>query len=128
MIPANSKEKAFLCARAALDHKAIDLVILEVKNLSSFTDYFVITSGNSDRQVQAIASHIEERMDQQGLHLFGAEGKREGSWVLLDYGDVIVHIFYNPVREFYDLERLWSDAPRMELPSGKKPHKKRSQE
>lgn len=128
MIRLNSQEKAFLCARAALDHKAIDLVILEVKNLSSFTDYFVITSGNSDRQVQAIASHIEEKMDQQGILLLGVEGKREGSWILLDYGDLIVHIFYNPVREFYDLERLWSDAPRVELPPVRKPRKRRTQE
>jgi ribosome-associated protein len=122
----SSKEKAFLCARAALDHKAIDLAILEVKNLSSFTDYFVISSGNSDRQVQAIASHIEEKLGKQGLHPLGIEGKREGRWVLLDYGDVIIHIFYHPIRDFYDLERLWSDAPRVELPPARKPRKYRS--
>lgn len=123
MIPSSSKEKAFLCARAALDHKAIDLAILEVKNLSSFADYFVISSGNSDRQVQAIASHIEEKLGKQGLHPLGIEGKREGRWVLLDYGDVIIHIFYDPIREFYDLERLWSDAPRVEMPPVRKPRK-----
>jgi ribosome-associated protein len=118
-----SKQKALLCARAALDHKAIDLAILEVKNLSSFTDYFVISSGNSDRQVQAIASHIEEKLGTQGLHPLGVEGKREGRWVLLDYGDVVIHIFYHPMREFYDLERLWSDAPRVELPAVRKPRR-----
>jgi ribosome-associated protein len=126
LIPSSSKEKAILCARAALDHKAIDLAILEVKNLSSFADYFVISSGNSDRQVQAIASHIEEKLGKRGLHPLGIEGKREGRWVLLDYGDVVIHIFYDPIREFYDLERLWSDAPRVELPRVRKPRKPES--
>lgn len=126
MTARSSKEKAFFCARAALDHKAIDLAILEVKNLSSFTDYFVISSGNSDRQVQAIASHIEEKLGKQGLRPLGIEGKREGRWVLLDYGDVVMHIFYHPIRDFYDLERLWSDAPRVELPPARKPRKPRS--
>lgn len=113
----DAKEKAFLCARAALDHKAIDLVILAIQNLSSFADYFVICSGNSDRQVQAIATHIEEKLAQKGLYPLGIEGKREARWILLDYGEVVVHVFYHPVREFYDLEKLWSDAPRVPLPS-----------
>ncbi|HXZ36395.1 MAG TPA: ribosome silencing factor [Thermodesulfobacteriota bacterium] len=126
MIPSSSQEKAFLCARALLDRKAIDLVILEVKDLSSFTDYFLICSGNSDRQVQAIASHIEEKLGKEGIHPLGIEGKREGRWTLLDYGDVVVHIFFQPVREFYDLERLWSEATRVELPLSKKVRPKRS--
>ncbi len=126
MIPTSSKQKAILCARAALDHKAIDLAILEVKKLSSFADYFVISSGSSDRQVQAIASHIEEKLGKQGLRPLGIEGKREGRWVLLDYGDVVIHIFYQPIREFYDLERLWSDAPKVELPPVRKPRKPRT--
>jgi ribosome-associated protein len=109
-----------------LDRKAIDLVILEVKDLSSFTDYFLICSGNSDRQVQAIASHIEEKLGKEGIHPLGIEGKREGRWTLLDYGDVVVHIFFQPVREFYDLERLWSEATRVELPLPKKVRPKRS--
>ena len=126
MIPSSSQEKAFLCARALLDRKAIDLVILEVKDLSSFTDYFLVCSGNSDRQVQAIASHIEEKLGKEGIHPLGIEGKREGRWTLLDYGDVVVHIFFQPVREFYDLERLWSEATRVELPLSKKVRPKRS--
>ena len=126
MIPSSSQEKAFLCARALLDRKAIDLVILEVKDLSSFTDYFLICSGNSDRQVQAIASHIEEKLGKEGIHPLGIEGKREGRWTLLDYGDVVVHIFFQPVREFYDLERLWSEATRVELPLPQKVRAKRS--
>ena len=125
MILSSSKEKALLCARALLDRKVIDLVILEVTNLSSFADYFLICSGNSDRQVQAIASHIEEKMSKQGIYPLGVEGKREGRWILLDYGDVIVHVFYQPAREFYDLERLWSEAPRVELPPVSKVRKKR---
>ncbi len=124
MTPVANREKAFLCARAALDHKAVDLVILEVMKLSSFTDYFVICSGNSDRQVQAIAAHIEEKLGQGGIRPLSIEGKREGRWVLLDYGDVVIHVFYQPVREFYDLERLWSDAPRIEIPQTPAPRRK----
>lgn len=92
----------------------MDLVILEVKYLSSVTDYFVICSGNSDRQVKAIAAHVEEKLGKKGIVPLGVEGKREGRWVLMDYGDVVVHVFYQPVREFYELERLWSEAPRMQ--------------
>ena len=127
MIPSSSKEKAFLCAQALLDRKAIGLVILEVKDLSSFTDYFLICSGNSDRQVQAIAGHAEEKLGKEGLRPLGIEGKREGRWVLLDYGDVVIHVFYHPVREFYDLERLWSEAPRLELPPVRKVGRKRQE-
>ena len=127
MIPSSSREKAFLCARALMDRKAIDLVILEVKDLSSFTDYFLICSGNSDRQVQAIAAHAEEKLGKEGLHPLGIEGKRDGRWVLLDYGDVVIHVFYHPVREFYDLERLWSEAPQLELPAVRKVHRKRQE-
>ena len=126
MNPSTSKEKAFLCARAALDHKAINLVILEVRNISSFTDYFLICSGSSDRQVQAIASHIEEELAKKGISLIGQEGKTEGRWVLLDCGDVVIHVFYQPTREFYDLERLWADAPRIALSPASKRARKRS--
>jgi ribosome-associated protein len=118
--PSQSREKAFLCARAALAHKAIDLVILSMDRLSSFTDYFVICSGNSDRQVQAIASHIEDTLAGIGFFPLGIEGKREGRWILLDYGEVVVHIFYHAVREFYDLERLWADAQKIDLPLTRK--------
>lgn len=99
-------------------------MILEVKKLSSFTDYFVICSGNSDRQVQAIAGHIEEKLKEGNVRPLSVEGKREGRWVLLDYGDVVIHVFYQPVREFYDLERLWSDAPRIELPQPRPPRRR----
>ena len=91
-----------------------------MESLSSFTDYFVICSGNSDRQVQAIASHIEDTLAGIGLFPLGIEGKREGRWVLLDYGEVVVHIFYHAAREFYDLERLWADAQKIDLPLKRK--------
>jgi ribosome-associated protein len=114
-IEMNSKEKAILCARTALGFKALNLVVLEVSPYSSFADYFIICSGKSARQVQGIADNLENELRCMGLKPIGTEGKREGHWVLLDYGDVIFHIFYDPVRYFYDLESLWSEAARIEL-------------
>jgi ribosome-associated protein len=114
----SSKEKAILCARAALGFKALDLVLLDVSRFSSFADYFIICSGKSGRQVQGIADNLENELRYRGLKPIGTEGKREGHWVLLDYGDVIIHVFYDPVRYFYDLESLWSDAARVELDRG----------
>lgn len=109
----NTRDLVIRCANAALDKKARDLVILRVKEISSFTDYFIICSGNSDRQVQAISESVEGVLKKNGVLPLGIEGARTGQWVLMDYGDVVVHIFYEPVREFYDIERLWSDAPVM---------------
>lgn len=101
------------CTNAALDKKAKNLIILKVKELSSFTDYFIICSGTSDRQVKGIATSIEETLKKAGVLPLGIEGKDSGNWILMDYGDVIIHIFYEPTREFYDIERLWSDIPSM---------------
>jgi len=109
-------ERALECTRAALDHKAYDLVVLEMGGISSIADYFVICSGRSDTQVQAIADAIDENLRQRGERPLAVEGVPHGQWVLMDYGDVVVHIFYVPVRDFYDLERLWVRAPRVELP------------
>ena len=105
-------ERALACVRAALDHKAYDLVVLETGGVSSIADYFVICSGRSDTQVRAIAEAIEGELRRP----VSVEGVSHGQWVLMDYGDVVVHIFYVPVRQFYDLERLWIRAPRVELP------------
>jgi ribosome-associated protein len=105
------------CANAALDKKADELVIMDMRGISSFTDYFIICSGRSDRQVQGIADSVGTEMKKAGIPPLGIEGFTEGKWVLLDYGDVVVHVFYAPIREFYDLERLWADAPRIELES-----------
>jgi len=100
---------------AALQRKAKDLTILKVKELSSFTDYFIICSGTSDRQVRAIADSIETGMKKLGVLPLGIEGRQAGEWILIDYSHVVVHIFNQPVREFYDIERLWADAPIMKV-------------
>jgi len=107
--------KAKLCLKIIRERKAIDPVLFEVGKLVSITDYFLIASGNSNRQVQAIARHLQRRMREQGFRPDGIEGEQEGHWVLMDYGDVVIHLFYQPIREFYDLEGLWIEAPRMDL-------------
>lgn len=112
----DSRETALLCVRFALEKKAYDLVVLEVGELTSLADYFVICTGRSDTQVQAIAQSVDENLGRMGRHPLSREGQAIGHWVLLDYGDVIVHVFYEPVREYYDLERLWGHAPRLPLP------------
>ncbi len=111
-----SWERALLCAQAALDKKAYDLVILEVTALTSFADYFVICTGRSDVQVQSICRAVEEAIARTGIKPLAIEGFTHGQWVLMDFGDVIVHIFYETVREFYNLEKLWAQAPRCALP------------
>jgi ribosome-associated protein len=108
--------RALACVRSALDHKAYDLVVLETGKLSSIADYFVICSGRSDTQVEAIADAIERDLRKDGERPISVEGLPHAQWVLIDYGDVVVHVFNMPVREFYDLERLWVRAPRVELP------------
>jgi ribosome-associated protein len=115
----DSKEKSIFCAQAALEKKAFDITILELKKASSLTDYFLICSGRSDRQVQAIAQSIEEKMGKKGMRPLGEEGMREGRWVLMDYDDVVIHIFYDQVRRYYDLEGLWIEAPRINPPEEK---------
>jgi ribosome-associated protein len=105
-----------LVSRFALERKAYDLVVMEVGDLTSIADYFIVCSGRSDRQVQSIAQGIEENLRGMGVRPHSVEGAARGQWLLMDFSDVIVHIFYEPVREFYDLEGLWSDAPRAQLP------------
>jgi ribosome-associated protein len=108
-------DKAKLCLKIIKERKAIDPVLFEVGKLTSITDYFLIASGNSSRQVQAMTRHLQRRMREEGFKAFGVEGEHEGHWVLMDYGDVVVHLFYQPSREFYDLEGLWIEAPRVSL-------------
>ncbi len=110
-----TRQKILLVVNAALEKKAKNIVILNIKNVTSFADYTVICSGTSDRQVQSIASSIEASMKKAGTLPLGVEGEKGGRWVLMDYADMVVHVFYEPVREFYDIERLWSDAPKMEV-------------
>ena len=109
-------DRTLACVRAALDHKAYDLVVLETGRISSIADYFVICSGRSDTQVQAIGEAIDGELRRNGERPLSIEGMQHGQWVLVDFGDVVVHVFYVPVRGFYDLERLWAKAPRAELP------------
>jgi len=109
------KERLLLCINASLKRKAKNLTILNLKELSSFADYFIICSGTSDRQVQAIAASIHGNLKEYGIVPLGIEGESLGKWVLMDYEDVIIHVFYEPIREFYDIERLWPDAPRMDV-------------
>jgi ribosome-associated protein len=111
----SAEEKAALTSRIAADRKAMDVVVLDMRDASSITDYFLICSGGSERQVQAIADAIEEQLEQSGIDSLGIEGYREGRWILMDYGDVIVHVFSQETRDFYDLERLWVNAPKLDL-------------
>jgi len=113
-----SIDKARLCMKTIGERKAVDPVLLHVEGLTSVADYFLIASGNSTRQVQAIGRHLQRTLREAGLRAYGTEGEQEGQWVLMDYGDVVIHIFYQPLREFYDLEGLWSEAPRMQASDG----------
>ncbi len=114
----DSRGKAITCIREASLFKASDLVLLDVSRFSSFADFFIICSGKSSRQVQGIADNLEDKLRAMEMRPIGVEGKQEGHWVLMDYGDVIIHIFYEPVRHFYDLESLWAEAPRLEWEEG----------
>jgi ribosome-associated protein len=112
----DSRERALLCANASLEKKAKDLIILNVSEISAFADYFILCSGTSDRQVRAVAAAIQENLKKAGILPLGVEGEAAGRWILLDYDDVILHVFLESVRTFYDLERLWSGAPQMAVP------------
>jgi ribosome-associated protein len=101
---------------AAADKKAREPVVLDVGELLGITDYFLICSGGSERQVRTIADAIEERLRAEGLRELRSEGGPDSGWVLIDYGDFIVHVFSDEMREYYDLERLWKDAPRPDMP------------
>jgi ribosome-associated protein len=109
-----AQDKALLCMKIIRERKAIDPVAFEVGKLTSIADFFLIASGHSSRQVQAISRHVSERMREEGFKPYGVEGVQEGHWILMDYGDVVIHLFYQPVREIYDLEGLWIEAPRIE--------------
>jgi ribosome-associated protein len=106
-----------LYVQAALGKKAEGLVVLDVRGLTSIADAFVICSGRSNRQVSAIADHIERFLKKEGVRPLGVEGKGDGHWVLMDYGNVIIHVFYWETRTFYDLEGLWVDAKKIRTQS-----------
>jgi len=108
-------EIAKTVCRAAFDKKAEKLLVLDVHSLCSFADYFVIMSGRSTRHVQGLAEAVNTELGRKRISSAKTEGFQEGLWVLLDFEDVVVHIFYNETRAFYDLEGLWHDAPRVPL-------------
>ena len=116
MTETNPRETALLCVRYALDKKAYDLLLLDVSERSSLAEYFLICTGRSDTQVQAITQSIQENLARVGRRPRSVEGYSAGHWVLIDYGDVVVHIFQESVRDFYDLVRLWARAPQVSLP------------
>ena len=111
-----SIDKAQLCAAFVLDKKAFNVRILDVRKISSLTDFLVIASGNSDRQVAAAAESVHLGLKKNhATKPIGIEGLSEGRWVLIDYGDVMVHVFHDPVRQFYDLDGLWCDAKEIDV-------------
>jgi len=101
---------------AASEKKALNLIVLDVRDLTSIADVFIICSGRSNRQVNAIADSIVAKLKKHKIKPLSVEGTGEGHWVLLDYGHVVIHVFYEPVREFFDLEGLWADAKRITPP------------
>lgn len=111
------REIALLAAEAASEKKAEDIIVLDVAETLVITAFFVVATGSSDRQVRSIADEIEDQLrEKAGVKPIGREGEREGKWVLLDFGDMVVHVFQPEEREFYRLDKLWSEAPRVPLP------------
>ena len=110
-----ARELAIGALEAALEKKALMPVLIEVSAMASYTDFIGIVSGRSDRQVEAIADGVSQFMKLHGRRVIGHEGSGNGRWTLLDFGEIVIHVFYHPVREFYDLESLWIDAPRVKL-------------
>ena len=106
-------------ARAASDKKALDIVTLDMRKVPSVSDYFVIASGSSTTQVRAISDNIVDVLKEKGERVWHIEGAREALWVLLDFGDVVAHVFLEQTRRFYELEKLWGSVPRKKLPEAK---------
>src|SRR5918912_1599347 len=106
------RPRATAVAQAGLDKKAEDVLVLDVRGLTSYADYFVLMTADSERQAGAIADAVDERLEAQGATKVGVEGYESGRWILIDYGDVVAHVFNREARGFYDLEGLWADAPR----------------
>lgn len=115
--PAELDERTLTALHAASDKKALDMIVLDLRSIASFTEYFIITSGTNSRQVQAIADEVVEQLKKKGTRAARVEGYKTAEWVLVDYGDFIVHVFDEKARRFYDLERLWREAPRVALPA-----------
>jgi ribosome-associated protein len=112
---AETRELAIAAMEAALDKRALVPILIDVSAMGSYTDFIGVVSGRSDRQVDAIAEGISLAMKARGIYPLGREGSGTGRWTLLDFGAFVIHVFYHPVREFYDLESLWIEAPRVKL-------------
>jgi len=112
--PVTALEKAMLARGALMDKRAVDPVVLDLREITLITDYFVICHGTSNVHIRALSEAVIEALREAGVRPAGVEGRQAARWVLLDYGDLIVHIFAEEEREFYSLERLWSDAARIE--------------
>ncbi|WP_102345524.1 ribosome silencing factor [Bacillus sp. Marseille-P3661] len=111
----SEKDIVSIAAKAADDKKAEELTILDMKGVSLVADYFIICHGNSEKQVQAIAREVKDKANETGIDIRRLEGFEEARWVLIDLGDVIVHVFHRDERIYYNLERLWGDAPRVNI-------------
>ncbi len=122
-----TRERLILCINATLQKKAQDIVVLNLKDVSAFTDYMIICSGASERQVQGIAQEIQQFLKKADIKPLGVEGEANGQWILLDYNDVVISVFHEPIRTFYDIENLW-DAPRMKVNENKKEVKRLNKE
>jgi len=105
-----------IAVQAAKDKKASNITVLDIREVTVIADYFIICSGFSSTQVRAIAENVQDELEEAGMLALRREGFREANWVLLDYGDVIVHVFQDAERQFYNLERLWGDAPVVDVP------------
>lgn len=114
----NERQLLMTVANAAEDKKAEDLIVLNMQGISIIADYFVICHGNSDMQVQAISREIKRQAEKNGIEVKRMEGFEEAKWVLVDLGDIVVHVFHRDERDYYHLERLWGDAPIEEIRSG----------
>ena len=109
-------DRILIALQAAGEKQALEIVILDLRDVATFTDYFLITSGANERQVQAISDEVVEKLKKAGTPAARVEGYRTAEWILMDYGDFVVHVFADKARKFYDLERLWRDGKRIELP------------
>lgn len=109
------RQDAIAAANAAIAKKAIEPVLIDLSGVQSYTDYLLVTSAHGSRGVRAIGEHVEKVLAERGVYPIGSEGVAEGHWALIDFGDLVVHVFDQNLREFYDLEGMWFDAPRIEL-------------
>lgn len=114
-LPDPSRDTALAVARAGLEKKAEEIIVFDVRGLSSYADYLVLLTADSDRQAGAIADHVDQQLKEAGHAKIAVEGYETGKWIIVDYGDVVTHVMGRETRAFYDLEGLWADAPRIEI-------------